>query len=184
MNVNEISLLIRMVKGLCPAQKFDEYTPDAWLLVLGAVRFEDAQTALPALGQRLAFIAPSDIHAEVKRIRAARHDAANIVYEPFGDETGREFLDRIGLVTRAAGDGRLEPRPIGRALEPGTEVPTVPAELEAVIEARRAARASLSVACPYCRAAAGQPCTIGKRRRSGGTFMHPARIESRGRTAA
>jgi len=32
MNEIELAKLLRFVHALCPAQKFDEYTPDAWEL--------------------------------------------------------------------------------------------------------------------------------------------------------
>ena len=72
MNEEEIAKLIRFVHALCPAQKMDEFTPDAWELVLDNVTFDDAKNALKTLGQTLRFIAPSDIAQEVRRVRATR----------------------------------------------------------------------------------------------------------------
>jgi len=72
MNEIELAKLLRFVHALCPAQKFDEYTPDAWELVLGDVPFDDARDALKTLGQKLRFIAPSDIAQEVRRVRNVR----------------------------------------------------------------------------------------------------------------
>jgi len=72
MTEDEIAKLIRFVHALCPAQKFDEYTPDAWELILGDVPFDDARAALKTLGQQLRFIAPSDIAQEVRRVRNVR----------------------------------------------------------------------------------------------------------------
>jgi len=72
MNEIELAKLLRFVHALCPAQKFDEYTPDAWELVLGDIPFDDARAALKTLGQQLRFIAPSDIAQEVRRVRNVR----------------------------------------------------------------------------------------------------------------
>lgn len=68
----ELAKLIRFVKALCPAQKFDEYTPDAWELILGDMQFDDAKDALKKLGGELRFISPADIAQEVRRVRNVR----------------------------------------------------------------------------------------------------------------
>lgn len=78
MNEEETAALIRMVKALCPAQKFDEYTPDAWLLVLDDVPITAAVAALKPLARTCRFIAPADIADEIKRQRAARPDTASV----------------------------------------------------------------------------------------------------------
>lgn len=72
MNELELAKLIRFVKALCPAQKFDEYTPDAWELILGDMPFDDAKDALKKLGGELRFISPADIAQEVRRVRNVR----------------------------------------------------------------------------------------------------------------
>lgn len=36
MEAREAIMLCRYVQALCPAQKFDQYTPDAWLDALGS----------------------------------------------------------------------------------------------------------------------------------------------------
>ena len=72
MNEEEIAKLIRFVHALCPAQKMDEFTPDAWELILDDIAFDDAKAALKTLGRQLRFIAPSDIAQEVRRVRNLR----------------------------------------------------------------------------------------------------------------
>lgn len=72
MIVNEMAVLVRFVKALCPAQKIDEYTPDAWMLVIGDLEFADAEAAVKKLGRAQSFIGAGDIATEVGRIRAAR----------------------------------------------------------------------------------------------------------------
>lgn len=183
MNRQETAHLLGVIALTDRRELSDELT-QLWHAILGSIRIEDALAAvLKHRSESTEWLQAAHIVRIVRAERAKRIAAANIVYEPINDETGREFLDRIGALTRAAGDGRLQPRSVGLALEPGPGVPQVPSELDAVIAARRAARAALSVACPYCRATAGNPCTIGKRHGRNG-FIHPARIEARQRTAA
>lgn len=85
MNEMEIAQVLGFVRALCPAQKLDEFTPDAWELVLDGIDFDDAKAALKTLGQQLRFIAPADIAGEVRRARATRPS--------FPPGTGREALD-------------------------------------------------------------------------------------------
>lgn len=72
MNHTEAVTVCRVVAAMCPAQKFDEHTPDAWALVLNDIRLVDAQEAVVALGKRQTFISPAEIRAEVTRIRNRR----------------------------------------------------------------------------------------------------------------
>jgi hypothetical protein len=72
MNSTEALVLVRMVRALCSGQKLDEYSPDAWAIVLDDIRFADAKEALASLGRTHHFIDPADIRVEVKRIRAER----------------------------------------------------------------------------------------------------------------
>jgi hypothetical protein len=72
--------LARMIRALCPSQKLDEHTPDAWAIVLDDVRYEDAVAAVRIYyrergndeewgGRR---IEADDILREVKRLRNDR----------------------------------------------------------------------------------------------------------------
>lgn len=72
MSPDETLKLCRIARGMCPQQAFDEYTPDAWHLLLAEARLEDALMALTNLARRQPFVAPSEILAEVKKIRAKR----------------------------------------------------------------------------------------------------------------
>jgi hypothetical protein len=74
MNHSEAVLLCRYVRAACPQQKLDEYTPDVWADLLASVRFEDARLAVTRLASNQPFVAPSEIRAEVKRIRKDRCD--------------------------------------------------------------------------------------------------------------
>lgn len=150
-----------------------------WQNLLPDIRIQDALEAV-AIHRResTAWLQPAHIVHLVQKIRAQRIDAANIVYEPIGNETARQVLDRIAATYRAAGDGRLDPRTIGRALEPGRTAPDVPAEVESAIQARKAIRSALTIRCPFCKAAPRSPCKVGRNANGKATFAHPARTEA------
>lgn len=97
--------LCRIVKALCPQQAMDEFTPDAWHLLLAPVRIEDARTAVETLGRRSAFIAPAEIIAEVKRIRAKRL-ADTPLPDPPADMTPVETLAWLKVTRRSIADGQ------------------------------------------------------------------------------
>jgi hypothetical protein len=71
-NREETVVLTRLVKATCPQQAIDKYTPDAWHPLLGDLDFEDCRAAMVTIGQRQPFMAPAEIRAEVRRIRAER----------------------------------------------------------------------------------------------------------------
>lgn len=108
MNEQEIAILIRMVKALCPAQRFDEFTPDLWLGVLGEFRFDDAQAALKPLALAQPFIAPTDIAKQVRRTRGERIErfeslAQLIPNAVDGVQSGQE----LRALRRAIADGYI-----------------------------------------------------------------------------
>lgn len=72
MTPSESLMIVRMVRAICPQQKFDEYTPDAWHRLLDDLTFADCETAVIELGRRQTFISPSEIRTEVRRARNAR----------------------------------------------------------------------------------------------------------------
>lgn len=144
-----------------------------WHGLLPDIRLEDAVQAV-AIHRREStdYLQPAHIVKLVRAERARRIDAANIVYEPIGDETTSQFLGRLSALARAAGDGRLDPRNIGLALEPGT---TAPAEVEAVIEGRKSVRSALNVKCPFCDAGPRSACRVGRDATGKPGFVHPSR---------
>lgn len=85
MTPTEVVRLLRLVKQIAPAQKLDEFTPDAWHTLLGHIPVVDALEAVKAIGMRQAFIAPSDIIAEVRVIRRKRLDHADSTFVYDGD---------------------------------------------------------------------------------------------------
>ena len=49
MNTNDALHICRLVKACCPSQAFDEYTADAWSLVLSGYSFADAKAAVASI---------------------------------------------------------------------------------------------------------------------------------------
>ena len=116
MNRTEAVQLARLVKALCPAQALDQYTPDAWALVLGAVDYEDAKAAVVHLGSvelepgKARYIEPGHIVAEVRRIRRKRLDAHGPLVPPAGLDSA-QYLAWLRGATRQAASGRTVDMP-------------------------------------------------------------------------
>jgi hypothetical protein len=72
MNREDTVRLCRYVKGACPQQAIDEFTPNIWHDLLGDLRLEDCREAVTAVARRQPFVSPAEIREEVKRIRADR----------------------------------------------------------------------------------------------------------------
>lgn len=90
MNAQEAALLCRYVRACCPQQAIDEYTPTAWADLLGDVRLEDAKEAVRRVVGRQPFVAPAEIRAEVRRIRAKRIDDHPPLIPPPGLDDAQE----------------------------------------------------------------------------------------------
>lgn len=109
MTPTECVKLTRLVKAIAPAQRFDEYTSDAWHTLLSDTEFSDATEAVRRIGRRQPFIAPADIIGEVRAIRRDRLDRADATFVYDGDpddpvEYKRQLLEH----RRGIGDG-VEP---------------------------------------------------------------------------
>lgn len=105
MTPTETVNLLRMVAAACPAMRIEEHTPEAWHLILGDQQFTDAVQAVRKVARAQTWIAPADLIAAIRRIRAERIERANLVYEPAGEESAREFCRRLAMLRRTAGDG-------------------------------------------------------------------------------
>lgn len=120
MNDQEIAALLRMVKALCPAQKFDEYTPDAWLLVLDDVPIEDAVATLKPLARTHRFIAPADIAEAIRAQRAVRPDVRSVdeaTQVPDADpDDVPAYLAALRAGASRAATGLERPRPVAALL--------------------------------------------------------------------
>jgi hypothetical protein len=104
----------------CPAQKFDEFTPDAWGLILADIRFEDAKLAVVEIKKSSTWVDPSDIIREVKRIRAKRISEYGPMTPPADldpDDTGA-YRDWWVNTQRAIGDGVLKPLELEQKPDP------------------------------------------------------------------
>jgi hypothetical protein len=104
-NPLELAKIISGVKALCPAQKWEEATPDMWELVLGELNYADAKAAIVSLGRHQTFIAPGEVFTEVKRIRADRVGRAPMPCP--NDVPGVSAGDEIRAIQRAMADGRI-----------------------------------------------------------------------------
>ena len=72
MNREEAIEVCRLAKTISPSQPMDDYTPDAWALILRKWRKGDALLALEELGSNQEWIHVSHVVKEIKRIRRNR----------------------------------------------------------------------------------------------------------------
>lgn len=169
MNSQEAAALCRYVRALCPQQKFDEYTPDAWHDILANYQLNDAREAAAAVARRQPFVAPAEIAAEISKIRGSRtHD---FVYEPPPGDSDPDYLARLRGQLAATGDGQRPPvlakelprRPVAELVASlADSLPTPPEHDDPVAKIRRPG--PLGHECPTCRAAIGRPCRMGSGR--------------------
>lgn len=111
MTPDEALRLCRIAKSVSPAQAVDDYTPDAWALILRDVRLDDAEDALRQLGGEQEWIHVSHIVKRVKRIRSARVDKylANVPV-PSGLDAA-EYDRWYRATVKSIADGDYEPEP-------------------------------------------------------------------------
>ena len=138
MTPHETLLLTRYVKACCPQQAIDKYTPDAWHDLLGDLPLEDCRSAVATVAKAQPFCAPSEIRAEVKRIRRDRIDRAIPAAPPaeVADAPGR-YKAALEAGIRRIADGRSVHRAIGgpvRNAEPPAEFTEARAEMGAALE--------------------------------------------------
>lgn len=96
MNLAETADLLRTIRAICPAQAQDEYSPEAWNLVLDDVPLPDATAAVRRIARSASpkplWIDPRQILNEVRRIRAARRDATPTTGAPTDPAAYCEWL--------------------------------------------------------------------------------------------
>jgi hypothetical protein len=106
---------IATILGLCASydrRTVGEADVAAWLQVLGNLRYEDASEAIVLHYTRTReFIMPSEIIAEVKRIRNKRHDSTPFPVPP-PDMTPIETIEWQRRVRQEIGDGTYQPQAI------------------------------------------------------------------------
>ena len=123
MTPQEAVALCRFTAACCPAQKFDEYTPDAWGLLLEHVRFVDAKEAVVAIARKSPWCAPAEIIAEVKKMRAKRIDEFGPITPPADldpDDT-TAYREWWKDVQRQIADGDLKPKELDKLDPAGQE---------------------------------------------------------------
>lgn len=114
MNAAEVLQLCRLVKACCPSQVFDEYTPQAWELILSGYDYADAKTAVAALVSaplepgRSRYIEPGHIIGGIKRIREKRV-ADNPMPEPPAGLTVAEYITWQRTTRDAIASGTYRP---------------------------------------------------------------------------
>jgi hypothetical protein len=191
----EIVILTRYVRAVCPQQKFDEFTPDAWYDVLAAYDLDDARNAvITHVRQGNSFVSAGEITTGIKTIRAARVTAAHPLYDGQPTETGAQSATNIRALVTAAANGHLPQRPITAALTTnnppalhGRQLLAIEATTSTLrtIPTRRDGTVNvLAVPCPHCYAQPGHPCTSGTRKRRTHADAHNSRLEDARRTAA
>lgn len=112
MKLTEVVNLVRLLRAIAPAQKFDDYTAEAWQPILDDVRSEDAFAAVKELGKRLPFISPADIRTEVRRLRSERMRHADQSFRFHGDpDDVPEYMRQLHAHRAAIGDGLVVDEP-------------------------------------------------------------------------
>jgi hypothetical protein len=168
-NSREAVVLVRYVRALCPSQKIDEFTPDAWFDLLAGYDLDDCRAACAQLAVRQPFIAPSEIIDEVRKARRDRLE--NFTYDPPPAERDPKYLDRLRGQLRAVASGAV-PAPTEAPMLTGGPHDDVADRLAGIGRAipedgpgRRPG--SRGVECPTCSALIGRDCkTPGGSRRA------------------
>ncbi|NUH35300.1 hypothetical protein HUF15_00700 [Streptomyces samsunensis] len=189
MNPNETVILARYVRALCPQQRFDEYTADAWHDLLGPYSLEEARAAVARhIAAGNAFVSVGEIVTEIRKARNDRLDRHTEAEPPVGD-MGDHASYQAALIAerRAIASGHTQPRAVPALPLGTTEQPTgraraalaaagnaLPGPGEGVVNV-------FAIPCPRCHARPGRTCTTNGRRRAD---VHPARLEDARRAAA
>jgi hypothetical protein len=157
MTPDETVILARYVRALCPQQKFDEYTPDAWHDVLTDFALADARAAAATVARKQPFVSPAEIVTQIRKQRedrAADYQGPGLsadIPDADPDDVPAYLSALRGLRTRAADGIEMKRRPIAELVAGiGRQVP---AEVAAVKRPGPIGRE-----CSKCRAAVGRPC--------------------------
>lgn len=126
MNRTDTVKLCRFVRSLCPDQKFDQFTPDAWAIVLDDVRYEDAIVAVRKIYRELGNdeawgsrkIEADDIVRQVKRTRSDIIAGSIGAHHPPAGLSPVEYLAWYRDLARRLGDGEHVTPPAIEAAKP------------------------------------------------------------------
>lgn len=108
MNMQEAIALCRYTQACCPQQRLDQYTPDAWLDLLGDLTYADCKTAVANVAKRAPFVAPAEIRTEVAHIHRDRIDEAILTGAP---EDPADYLAWLKRTRRLVAEGRQSDLP-------------------------------------------------------------------------
>lgn len=113
MNAEEALRICRLAKAISPAQAVDDFTPEAWAVVLRPHQYADAELALEQLGGEQEWIHVSHVVRRIKRIRAGRLSAFGDLPAPPADLADRpvEYQAWQADLVRRIADGRPVERP-------------------------------------------------------------------------
>lgn len=94
-----------------PQQRMNEYTPDAWGLILADTRFIDAKDAVIKLARKSVFVSPAEIIAEVKKTRDDRISRHGEIVPPadLDPDNPEEYRLWLRAARQAIGDGNPPP---------------------------------------------------------------------------
>lgn len=111
----EMTMLVRYVRAMFPAQKFDEYTADAWTDVIGDLRLVDCKLAVVEIAGKQQWVAVFDIKGWVRAIRNNRimHGPE---YEPSSGLSELEWRRRLADGEHVPAPVGLKPRPVTLAI--------------------------------------------------------------------
>lgn len=110
--------LARYIRAHFPQQPIDEYTADALGELLAPYSFADCRAAVLAIAERGEhWCSPTDVKAQVKRIRAKRIDEHPPIVPPQGLSDAEE-LAWLGNARRHIADGGTVDPDGGRELKP------------------------------------------------------------------
>ena len=107
MNATETAKICDAISQIKPAQRFDTETPAFWAVILSDVRYEDARQAVLNLGGRQQFIDPSDIIAEVRRLRDDRVDRTEMPVPNASPDDPAAYAAEYRALRLAIADGDL-----------------------------------------------------------------------------
>ena len=94
MNAAEVLQLCRFVKACCPSQVLDEFTPQAWAVILGRYDYADAKQAVAELVStpldqgKARYVEPGHIIGGIQRIRQRRLGQIAMPEPPPGLDAG------------------------------------------------------------------------------------------------
>ncbi|MGW1840806.1 zinc finger domain-containing protein [Streptomyces sp. NPDC002067] len=168
MTPQETVVLARYVHALCPQQRFDEYTPDAWHDVLGKYPLDEARAAAARCAAARPWVSPAEIIAAIHQERSDRdrdlQGPGQYAEIPDADpDDVPAYLTALRGQRRRAAEGvQLAARPVAQLTTGATR--TIPNTDPDVI--RRPG--PLGIECPRCHAPIGRSCrtSLRGRRRS------------------